>query len=245
MKKIPGSVVIKIVTLCALPAMICSVLLAETVVSESFDRRLSDDLWNSSAGVRVVDGRLLLNATGVASRFGSAVLASRKGDARLRFTEHPVEIKLTDTRLDGSGEVKPGDCIFMTILSSDGADETRSAGFLKIRISDDGYLVLSGPSLPGPGAGAGAEQKGESRLFIKKIVLPLEQLVLRVSSSGFLLDATDANGPVEGRGSWNGKFDLRPWAESSPFVIVKSVRRPAAGESTASIGGLEIRTITQ
>ncbi|HEY9249938.1 MAG TPA: hypothetical protein VIO38_12440, partial [Rariglobus sp.] len=165
-------------------------------VSETFDQKPDSAKWNVSPQAKVLDGELVLNASGPTDGFPTVAVMSKSGDAALNFTVKPIEIELTG--ISAGGTTAPANSVFMAILAADMANEMRARSYLKIRLSADGTLLLNCSDI-------GGDRSRETALANFKVTPPVRRLTLRLSGENFQIKGADAVRPFEQSGSWAGK----------------------------------------
>jgi hypothetical protein len=215
---------------CALLA--CSIALAELPMIETFNQKPASATWHMTPQAKVLDGELILDATGPSDGYPTTAMWTKAGNAEFNFTKGLVELDLSGIQVSGAGV--PANNLFMAFLLSDSANETKARSYLKIRLSADGTLLLNCKATDG--------KAHETTLQSMKMTLPMKRLTLSVTLEGFLLKGSDAARSFEYSGGWNDRLDLAAWKESAPYVMVKGVRRPGAGAAFVRLGEVAVRT---
>lgn len=209
-----------------------SVASAALPIKETFDQKPATELWHLNAQAKVLDGELILEASGPADGYPTTAISTKRGDSALNFVNAPIELDLAG--IDVTGTATPAASVFMLIFSADNQNEMRAKSYLKIRLSGDGTLLLNCADIAG-------DRTRETTLQTVKLELPVRRLTLRVSAEGFQLKGIDASRPFDHSAGWNGRLDLAVWKDSSPFITIKSVRRPGEGAVSAQLGEFTVR----
>jgi hypothetical protein len=225
MKNLPALI------LCLLAGTVCA---QAQLVSETFDQKPDSAKWNLSPQAKVLDGELVLNASGPTDGFPTVALVAKSGDAALNFTVKPIEIELTG--ITAGGTAAPANSVLIAILVSDVLNEMRARSYLKIRLSADGMLGINCADITG-------DRSRETTLARFQITLPVRRLTLRLSRENFHIKGVDAVRPFEQSGSWADKLDLAAWEGAKPFFIVKGVRRPGEGDAVVKLGGFTLNAV--
>ena len=210
----------------------CSGAFAALPIKETFDQKPAAPLWNLSAQAKVLDGELILDASGPAESYPTTAISTARGDAELNFLTAPIELELVG--IDVTGTAIPANSVFMAILAADNQNEMRAKSYLKLRLSGDGTLLFNCAEI-------GGDRTRETTLQTLKVELPVRRLTLRVSAEGFQLKGIDASRPFDHSAGWNGRLDLAVWKDSTPFLTLKSVRRPGEGAVSAQLGEVTVR----
>jgi hypothetical protein len=200
-------------------------------IVDLFDEKPQASLWNVSTQAKVLDGELILTAGGPAEGYQTTGITTKTGDKALNFIVSPVEVDLSGISVAGA-EI-PANSVFMAIISADFPNEMKARSYVKLRLSGDGTLMLNCAEI-------GGDRTRETTLQTLKVNLPVRRLTLRLSSAGFVLKGMDASRPFEQSAGWNERLDLSAWKDSTPFVIIKGVRRPGEGEALVKLGSVSI-----
>lgn len=205
-------------------------LRAAPLISESFDTLPPPEKWKAAASASVKDGALTLTATGAAETYANAAFAMKAGDAGMDFTAKPVEIELRE--LDVGGTALPGDSVMVLIFSADTAGEGNSSSYIKLRIGDDGSVLLM--------CGAAGAKETTIHRLAAKLSFPVKSLKLRVSATEFSIKGMDATKEFSGAGKWTAEFNPAVWKGAAPQLMLRSVRRPGDGQAVVKVGALTV-----
>jgi hypothetical protein len=207
-------------------------LQAAPAMSESFDKLPSSEKWKSDALVSVADGSLVLTASGMNTTYANTAFTLKAGDAKLNFTTKPVELVFGD--LSVGGTAAPGDSVLVVILSADTPGEGNSSSYLKVRLSDDGTFMLM--------CGAAGTKEATLHRLAAKLTFPVKTLKIKLTATDFSISGTDATKEFSGAGQWAAPFDPSVWTGASPYLMLRSVRRPGEGEAVVKVGALTVTT---
>lgn len=211
--------------------MTCSITSAELPMVESFNQKPAASTWHMTSQAKVLDGDLVLDASGPSDGFQTTAIWTKAGDPGLNFTKGSVELDLSGIQLSGSGA--PANNLFMGFLCSDSANETKSKSYVKLRLSADGTLMFI--------CKTSDDEVREATLQTIKVTLPVKRLTLSVTVEGYLLKISDAARSTEYSGGWNSSLNLTAWKESAPYILIKGVRRPGEGAAFVRLGEVAVR----
>ena len=203
---------------------------AASLISEAFDALPAPDKWKADASVGVREGALVLTASGTNTGYANSAFVMKAGDPLLNFTAKPIEIEFRELAVGGTAGT--GNSVMVMILSSDTPGEGKAASYLKLRLSDDGALLLMC-------GGAGAKESSIHSLSAK-LVFPLKSLKVKLSATGFSIIGTDASKEFSGEGKWAPPFNVTVWSGAAPYLMIRSVRRPGEGQAEVKIGALVV-----
>jgi len=220
-------------TICAIVMSCVPPLGAAPLVSETFDKLPSSEKWKADASVAVADGALVLTASGMNTGYANSAFVMTDGDPKLDFTAKPLEIELRDVAVGGTAT--PGDSVMVMIFSANSPGEGNSSSYLKLRLSDDGKLLLM--------CGAVGTKETTIHALAAKLTLPLKSIKLRFSATDFSITGTDAAQAFSGEGKWTEAFNVAAWTGSSPYLMFRSVRRPGEGQAEVKIGALTVTNV--
>ncbi|MFA6286499.1 MAG: hypothetical protein WC661_03875 [Opitutaceae bacterium] len=206
---------------------------AAPILSEPFDKLPASEKWKADASVTVADGSLVLTASGMNTGYANSVFVMKAGDPRLDFTAKPLEIELRDVAVGGTAA--PGDSVMVMIFSANSPGEGNSSSYLKLRLSDNGNLLLM--------CGAVGTKEATIHTLATKLTPPLKNLKLRFSATDFSIKGTDAAQEFSGAGKWTEAFNVAAWTGASPYLMFRSVRRPGEGQSEVKIGALTVTNV--
>lgn len=222
-----------LVKLTVLFACSLSVLSAAPIISETFDKPAVPEKWKADASVTVKDGALILTATGGAEIYANSAIVMKAGDPALDFTAKPVEIELRELDITGPGI--SGDGVMVWILSADTQGEGNSTGYLKFRLSDDGALMLM--------YGAAGSKEVTIHRLASQLVFPVKSLKVRLSATDFSIKGADAEREFSGAGKWTAEFNPAVWKGQTPYLQLRSVRRPSPGAAVVKLGALVVTNV--
>jgi hypothetical protein len=213
----------------------CTVLSlrAAPIISETFDKPAVPEKWKADASVTVKDGALILTATGGAEIYANSAATMKAGEPALDFTAKPVEIEVRD--LDVTGPGISGDGVMVWILSADTQGEGNSTGYLKLRLSDDGTLMLM--------YGAAGTKEVTIHRLASHLVFPVKSLKVRLSATDFGIKGSDAEREFSGAGKWGAEFNPAVWKGQTPYLQIRSVRRPGEGSAVVKVGALVVSNV--
>ncbi len=203
-------------------------LRAAPIISETFDKPLAVEKWKSDAAATVKDGALVLTATGGAEVYANTGVVMKTGEPALDFTAKPVEIEVRELDITGPG--KSGDGVMVWIFSADTQGEGNSTGYLKFRLGDDGALMLM--------YGAAGTKEVTIHRLASQLVFPVKSLKLRLSATDFTIKGVDAEREFSGTGKWGAEFNPAVWKGQTPYLQIRSVRRPGEGAAVVKVGAL-------
>ncbi|GAT33598.1 hypothetical protein TSACC_22015 [Terrimicrobium sacchariphilum] len=203
----------------------------EAIFQESILELPKTKGWKTLGTVQAQGGRLVLNAAGDEGNFANGVLMTTEGVEALNFTEHPLQIKLSG--LEMSGDAPESKKAFVVLLSTDRNSETSSA-YVRFCLNGDGSFNVASPR------GGGGENVPPVDVLNGKVMLPVSMITISLSREQVTVKIKDASGEQEFSGEVGDKIDLSLWQGTSPYFVLKAVRRPAAGFFEASVGGLEV-----
>lgn len=217
-----------LVKLTVLFACSLSVLSAAPIISETFDKPAVPEKWKADASVTVKDSALILTATGGAEIYANSAATMKAGEPALDFTTKPVEIEVRE--LDVTGPGISGDGVMVWILSADTQGEGNSTGYLKLRLSDDGTLMLM--------YGAAGTKEVTIHRLASQLVFPVKSLKVRLSATDFSIKGVSAEREFSGAGKWGAEFNPAVWKGQTPYLQIRSVRRPGEGAAVVKMGAL-------
>lgn len=212
-------------------ACLCPFALHATTISESFDRKPDPKMWTLGAEARVLDGELLLTASGSAEGYPTTVMQAKEPQPALNFMEHFVRVTFTDLTVAGEG--LPANNVFMAIIASNEPSEMRARSYIKLRISGDGLLMINCADLTG-------DRSRDVPLGNVQVKFPISRLELELTLDGFRLKGIAGSRPFEQSARWNGRVDMDAWAGVAPYFFIKSVRRPGEGYADVRLGEMTV-----
>lgn len=213
----------------------CAVLSlrAAPIISETFDKPPAVEKWKVDPSVTVKDGALILTATGGVETYANSGIVTKAGAPALDFTAKPVEIELRELDLTGPGV--SGDGVIVWVLSADTQGEGNSTGYLKLRFSDDGGLMLM--------YGVAGSKEVVVHRLASQLVFPVKSLKVRLSAADFSIKGVDAEREFSGAGKWTTEFNPAVWKGQAPYLQVRVVRRPGEGSAVAKVGALMVTNV--
>jgi hypothetical protein len=121
------------------------------------------------------------------------------------------------------------------IFSADTQGEGNSTGYLKLRLGDDGGLMLM--------HGAAGTKEVTIHRLASRLVFPVKSLKVRLSAADFSIKGVDAEREFSGAGKWGAEFNPAVWKGQSPYLQIRSVRRPGEGAAVVKVGALVMANV--
>ena len=152
--------------------------------------------------------------------------------AGLNFSKATVKVTLTDINLDGLAP--PEKQVLVFLIGSDTASEVDATSYLRLCINGDGKVILSVPGEKKDG------RNTDHPVFTRTVALPVKKLTLTIDRQGYTIEILDGAKPMTTVDKWGTAIDWTAWANITPDLVIKGVRRPSAGTCEATLGDLII-----